>query len=431
MRLRKGIRMSQDSLFLRALPAAEVFDRFIKLVPEVFPDETVHFQITTNVSGMNHTENVSSARVLSEAAKQFRTMIHDRPHVVAQTATIHIHGNVGMKVGYSTDDGIVARLRVEFPQKERAIRALNAVEKHFNLTNYADLVRTASPVVDQSAIQLRERSVADLQEAVKKLASFLAEMAEREATTREKLNADMQAKQQERSDQLEREYRERMAEVDRHRSENDELHKKRVEEFAAEVAKFDSRESKLVRRTLLDKITQETDVAGKAGVSENTHSKRWWIHVFVWIALLSSGTLAVVFANKILSAQTVDWHFIAPLSAGVLSFVATMVYYLKWNDRWFREHADSEFAAQRLKMDILRASWIAELVHEWAKEGKGDLPPELITAYSRNLFTGGKGSRLSEHPMDHMTSLLKRATEIQVGKTGFSVKGAGRKDGNA
>ena len=431
MRRRKGTRMNQDSLFLRALPASDVFDRFIKLAPEVFPDETVYFQITTNVSGMNLTENVSSARVVSDSAKQFRTMIHDRPHVVARTATIHLHGNGGMKVEYSTEDGIVARLRVEFPQRERAIRALAAIEKHFNVSNYADLVRAASPVVDQSAIQLRERSVADLQESVRKLADFMSELAIRETEARQKLQTELQGAFKRQQDELEATYRDRHAELEKQRLSTEDAFAKRERDFQERVAEIDSRESKYVRRALLKEIKDVIAQAEAATLSKPTGKKRLWLHILCLATLAASGTLVGSFAYKILSSQSLDWHLLAPLAGSVLTFVATMVYYLKWNDRWFREHADAEFAAKRFKVDILRASWIAELVQEWAKEGKGDLPPELIAAYSRNLFTESKGSRLSEHPMDHMTALLKRATEVQVSKTGFSVKGMGRKDGNA
>jgi hypothetical protein len=103
--------------------------------------------------------------------------------------------------------------------------------------------------------------------------------------------------------------------------------------------------------------------------------------------------------------------------------VTTFVYYLKWNDRWFREHADAELAATRYKADIYRASWLAELVLEAQTEADAELPPELIAAFGRNLFVDPGPTKESEHPIEAISSLVKRVRSVTVGKGGFSVEG--------
>jgi hypothetical protein len=420
--------MAVESLYLRALPASDIFDRFVKLAPILFPNEDPAVHVRTNVPAIAFSESLSTFRTHPEGSSAFRAAISHKDHIIAKNVKIVSNSSGAINIEYSTDDGIVAMIVVNLHPLDRAVRALEAISEHFTLTSYADLVRTTSPAIDQSAIQLRERSVADLQDAVRRMADFLADLAIRESTTRDKLQADMQAAAKKQFDELEATYRDRHADIERQRLATESDFAARERKFQDRMAEIDSRESKYVRRALLNEIKTVIKEGEAAALSTPTARKRVWVHAMCLVTLLASGTLAGFVAYRVLSSESLDWHLLAPLTGTVLTFVATMVYYLKWNDRWFREHADAEFAAKRFKIDILRASWIAELVQEWAKEGKGDLPSELVTAYSRNLFTDGKGSRVSEHPMDHMTSMLKRATEFQVGKNGFAVKSEGRRD---
>jgi len=67
---------------------------------------------------------------------------------------------------------------------------------------------------------------------------------------------------------------------------------------------------------------------------------------------------------------------------------------------------------------------VAELVSEWAKENEGQrLPDELLSASTRNLFRDAGPTRESEHPYEHLTNILKRATEFTIGKNILSVTG--------
>jgi hypothetical protein len=178
-----------------------------------------------------------------------------------------------------------------------------------------------------------------------------------------------------------------------------------------------------MRRENEKKLDKQLTTMESMSLSDSTGKKRWWVHGAVWLTLVAAGTLAGMMAAKLYKSDQLDWHVLLPMSAGVIAFVGTMVYYLKWNDRWFREHADGELAAKRYKADILRASWIAELVAEWAKEGKGDLPAGLMDAYTKNLFRDVTISKVNEHPIDDLTGLLKRVRRIDFGRKGFSIRG--------
>jgi hypothetical protein len=136
-----------------------------------------------------------------------------------------------------------------------------------------------------------------------------------------------------------------------------------------------------------------------------------------------SATIAAVVLYHVVTAQTIEWRLLPFLPAASVTLVTTFVYYLKWNDRWFREHAENEFAAKQYQADILRASWVAELVSEWQAEANSDLPAELVTAFTRNLFRETGGARESEHPLEAITGMMKRVTAVTVGKGSLSVRG--------
>ena len=120
---------------------------------------------------------------------------------------------------------------------------------------------------------------------------------------------------------------------------------------------------------------------------------------------------------------TLDLHYLGPLTGGVLGLSATALFFLKWSDRWFREHADEELASKRYKADMVRASWIAELAQEWVVEGH-EPPKELLHVFARNLFQDRAGHGDTEHPLDQMLGLLKRANKVDLSKGRIAIDAA-------
>ncbi len=187
---------------------------------------------------------------------------------------------------------------------------------------------------------------------------------------------------------------------------------------------LDLRDEQGVRRELLDKIQTVLKEAEVHNASSSTQDKRSSIHYVACGLMILGGIIASFSGYRAFSSANTDWHYWVVFASSIATIISTAIYYLKWNDRWFREHADAEFAAKRYKADILRASWLAELAGEWKKTKDGEaLSPLLIEAFGRNLFANISISSPSEHPLDEVTNLLKRASEVNFGKTGFSLKG--------
>lgn len=206
---------------------------------------------------------------------------------------------------------------------------------------------------------------------------------------------------------------------DRYVAKQQDLEKKQ-EEHAKSVAEFDLRSTTAVRRDLLKEIRSMITQQRAIEITKGTINKRFPITVACIAGMLFGLSLAGVFVQKLLAASSFDWHYAIPVSAGTALFVSTMIYFIRWNDQWFRDHARAEFANRKFSTDILRASWLAELYFEWESKREQTLPPEILQSFTRGLFVieEHKGTN---HPFDDLTSFMKQFSTVKLGKTGLEV----------
>jgi len=96
--------------------------------------------------------------------------------------------------------------------------------------------------------------------------------------------------------------------------------------------------------------------------------------------------------------------------------IGSIVFMIRWMNRWFELHSQSEFALKHFELDMERASWLVETSLEW-KDAKGTaIPPELLDSLSNNLFSkeSEKIDQL-QHPADQLASaLLGSASAIKL-----------------
>ncbi|MBX3210169.1 MAG: hypothetical protein KF764_34375 [Labilithrix sp.] len=421
-------------LFTRALTAEEVLEAFPK-VAVAFGDERTTLSITTNAGHRFSTkQGVANALPANEALPDWLKAVKDRPHLLAVTASltfpVHPTTNHAETIVYRTDDGAIGRFELTLASEpERYQLALEALEGQFELTSYVDLVANAGRL-EGAALQFRERGVAAVDAATQKLAGKLAEIGARDAESRREALQAQEAEYRRRLTELEESFAERKRLADEeHKTEMILLAEDR-RKHEVEVNKFVTIESKRMRRDLLKMIQGTLDKAKDFSLSTSTVEKRLMVHIVTGLLLTVVGCVAGIYVYRLafaLKPTEALWHDYALVAAPFATLVTTFVYYLKWNDRWFREHADNEFAASRYRADILRASWVAELVSEWQAESEEELPPELLSAFTRNLFRDGPGSKESEHPLDAITGMMKRVTSVSVGKNSFTVEGLGER----
>jgi hypothetical protein len=189
--------------------------------------------------------------------------------------------------------------------------------------------------------------------------------------------------------------------------------------FAAKQSEYEDRDSKHVRRQIRQDLKNEIAKRNERfSLSESTLRKRFPVHLVYWslIVLL----LAVLIYNLTWGSQhdPVNQHWWVnavrlPLLSAALA--AALVYYLRWNDGWFRKHADEEFRTKQFELDVDRASWLVEMAMEWKDEKGSEIPAELLDRLSANLFNKGAETEAARHPTEDLASaLLGASSELSV-----------------
>jgi hypothetical protein len=245
--------------------------------------------------------------------------------------------------------------------------------------------------------------------------------------------------------QLEVEFKERQTAIDAQSKENAAQLQKREEALAVKLAAIDDRNNTHVRREIRDRMLDDVKQRIlKFGVSEATERKRqpviagmlllggFIVLLLAWTVLEIGRANTTSFpatglptvlnstsAHIALAPQGRDtngtsaigsfalywlWARFAFLS---LSLLATILFYIKWQNKWADQHAASEFQLQQFYVDVNRANWVIESCLEWRKETDSAIPAELLSSITNGLFI----NPLTEpdrvmHPADELASAL-------------------------
>lgn len=107
------------------------------------------------------------------------------------------------------------------------------------------------------------------------------------------------------------------------------------------------------------------------------------------------------------------WGRFAIFSFGL---VGTILYYVKWQNRWAEKHIDSEFSLQQFYIDVNRANWVIESCLEWKKETNSPIPKELLSGITNGLFVNSQTEPdRVVHPADELASaLLGTASKLRL-----------------
>jgi hypothetical protein len=184
-------------------------------------------------------------------------------------------------------------------------------------------------------------------------------------------------------------------------------------------AEFDTRESKYLRRQHhKDMLKQLGALSEKFELTRGTRRLRWPIIGFIFIFLAFCGMMTVLNFNQtsdIIKAagndlSKISWGHLTLLGFKQLGFGAAFLfgawYFVKWNDRWLRQHADAEFMFKQMEVDVNRASWVVEMASEWLEEKKTELPQHVVDVLTRNLFRYSARSEAHEETPTDIPSLI-------------------------
>ncbi len=220
--------------------------------------------------------------------------------------------------------------------------------------------------------------------------------------------------------ELEQQTRDKDEKLDKIHEEKNEALAKREQAVAEKLSAIDDRDNTHVRREIRDKMLSDVKARiEQFGVSENTEKKRSPVlfgMIFMIVAIISMLSYSVFELNT--ASENIPglywlWAKIALLSIALLG---TILFYIKWQNRWAEQYANSEFQLQQFYIDVNRANWVIESCLEWRKETDSAIPTALLESITRNLFdNSSEDLEKVIHPSDELASaLLGSASKLKM-----------------
>ena len=146
-------------------------------------------------------------------------------------------------------------------------------------------------------------------------------------------------------------------------------------------------------------------------LTENTKQSRAPIHIlFILLMIVFGGSLIQSIYLGLIASDSITTANLIRLALSATGFTGVTIFYIRWNDNWFRQHADEEFSLKKLELDIDRASWVVEMAMEWQDEKGSELPEELINRLTKNLFNSDNTIKETKHPSEDLATALVSAT---------------------
>lgn len=180
------------------------------------------------------------------------------------------------------------------------------------------------------------------------------------------------------------------------------------------AAELDDRDNTHARRQLRQDVKGELARRSSAfTLSAGTSDKRWPVKLlcFMLMAFSAVGLCAVIFGW---TTNASEWVNAVRQLFFAGTFSATAVFYLRWENQWFQQHANEEFRLKRLDLDIDRASWVVETTLEYKHENR-EIPPELLKDLSRNLFAEPLSMGTVRHPVESLgDALLGASSQVRM-----------------
>lgn len=405
--------MGDYKFYLKQPPASELVDKFLKIVEEASPSQSInYFVVFTNTGQLNLLGPAGASRVPDVRQRghfsNILTFLTERPWLDVTGVSLNTTAEYNLAV--RTDKGFYILLSTSGSRDSNADAIApigDALQRHFNILRHQDVLEAAIPEAERSSLQTAQSILLDFSTQAARLAQLSAANTERMNDIILKKTAELDNLYQQKQKELEATHSTRSAELTQ-----------KEEAFRQEKARMDARENTVVRRDLLAKIETILGDQKQITITTSTLRKRVPIHVICGVAILLALTLIGGFGYRVLNDTAADLHHIAPLTTGFLLFVSTAIFYIRWADLWFKEHANAEFENRKFYVDVVRASWIAELLFEWKDKKEVPFPEKLIASYTTGLFEASDIVKTARHPFDDLKSLAGSVSEIKFSKKG-------------
>ncbi|MDE0054138.1 MAG: hypothetical protein OXT64_07770 [Gammaproteobacteria bacterium] len=307
----------------------------------------------------------------------------------------------------ANDDVISVSYDASDPDLVDVTRSVVAVQRQFVPLNRAAAIERALGPEIAEFYRRREEGLARLealtQRIVEETHNYRMQLDSETANHKRVLGEAFEEKAKALDDQHQR----RSAAVDAQAQELDKRRRDLDDRSARHARRQQSRE-------LQDKISGRTK---KFELTAETQHKRRSVHAIFILLLVVSGS--VIVHSLAFPAATTEgvalWLELGRVPLGVLGFALTSVFYIRWNDQWFRQHANQEFRFQQLALDVDRAGYAVEMLMEWQEEKGSEMPAVMVDRLTTGLFTDQTTEARVRHPTEDVTSaLLKASSAVRV-----------------
>lgn len=416
--------MPNASFDLRALPPVDVLQKFVAVLKEAFESRSIentvvntnlmdgHYQFGGGIKAADLPNTPGFKEALADMGERsaYLNVRMIRTWIPFNTP------NQKVQFTYESSDGIYANvsLEVQDPQtaKDQFPKTAGLIHQHFNITRKAELIGQELPRLEQDKLRYYERALSDLTAAIAKLGEVTTQQIERQAAFLQEKSAELDKQASERAAKMQKDFEDRLSDLAKER-----------DALAKEKADLDIRRSTAARRSLLTDM--RTQIGAKFNVTTETVTRRRPVHIAAITAMAVGAGLMGFSIWKLFRLPSFDWRYMSTFWSGLLLAGTTLIYYLRWNNHWFAQLARDEFNTHKMNIDVLRASWVAEMLIEWKEEKDRPFPTELLTAVTEGLFRGVEWTPGDHHPVSEVARMVNSVSKLKVTKDGLELSKKG------
>jgi hypothetical protein len=418
-----------------ALPAGQAVKLFFAALGKTFDDMAVdHTRIITNagengdVFGKKRParEAIGNEPIKALADKYTTQSQYLQVKNISAHFTIPSNDNNKPFIDfeYITEDFITARIRIVPPNSnnyqihepaskfisqngEKWVESLASV---YDLTTRAELVESLLPQIERDKLRYQQIAASDLATVLAKLQDVAANQIIRQTEYFNQKTKELDEQNTARDQERRKQYDARVNELEAERA-----------ALAKQKTDMDLQKSTDARRKHLTDL--KTLLDEDFTIKVPTLNLRSYNLIACIIGAVAGIGLLITGVIKLFNADKMEWHYWSMFIGGSVLFGTTLVYYLRWNDSWFRKLAESEFFNRKLKIDSISSSWIAEMLLEWTDEKSGrQFPPQLLRSFSTGLFQTGDEKETEHHPIGQLLHTIGKLDSLKINKDGLELK---------
>lgn len=404
--------------------ALTILEESVKLVPGAQnPQGQAHFghsnpiTIQCPLGEFRRKEEISAALKEDGEAFSYLAVLFAVPLVGNVTYSLH------------RDAEGATRVRLDVPQQlqasglGKAVHFVIAFDKAFKPYSRSNVLRDVNPVIDEFYNRMNAETVR------------LMELNGSIIRQNEEYRQRLEAQADERQIRIEAEKRDYFKKVEEEYAAKAEDLKKREEALEQRKKDLDDRDNTHARRQKQEDLNRKLQQYQQGfTLTRDTSKKRWPVTGGFVAGLVALGVLVGV--NTWASLQPSEsgapfWWQPLRVVGYTAGFIGLLIYFIRWQDRWAQTHADEEFRLKRLELDGVRAGWLVEVLLEWQRENKTEIPTALVQRLGAGLFEQSAGRPDATHPVeDVLAALLGNSSSLQFdfpgGKASLDRKGIER-----